>query len=186
MHEKNCCLPCKITLAMKGMILVFSSCLLEEHMSQFLEELKTRHADALKRLQAAQQKMATAQAELQAVSQEYNSLQHLANIEAAKIQQPAGEPITVNVSSRIAPPALPHTSETNKTETIRELLRQHPAGMTPTDIWKEVKGQMVHRPYLYSILKRLKDKDEVCVRRGKYIAKMTPKPEEGKGQTMVQ
>ena len=155
-------------------------------MNQFLEELKTRLTDTAKRLQAAQQKAGLAQVELQAVTQEYNSLQHLANVEAARIQQSTGASITVNVNSRIAQPALPQASDTNKTETIRELLRQHPAGMTPTDIWKEVKGQMAHRPYLYSILKRLKDKDEVCVRRGKYIAKMTPKSEEGKGQTMVQ
>ncbi len=155
-------------------------------MSVFLEELKTRLTDAGRRLQAAQQKTAIAQAELQAVTQEYSSLQHLANVEAARSQQSAGTPITATVNSRIADPALPQVSDTNKTETIRELLRQHPAGMTPTDIWKEVKGQMAHRPYLYSILKRLKDRDEVCVRRGKYIVKMMPKPEEGKGQTMVQ
>jgi hypothetical protein len=172
--------------AMKGMILVFSSCLLEEHMSQFLEELKTRLAEVLKRLQIAQQKSQVAQAELQAVTQEYNSLQYLATVENARIQQSAGTTITVNVGSRIAQPALPQATETNKTETIRELLRQHPTGMTPTDIWKEVKGQMAHRPYLYSILKRLKDKDEVCVRRGKYVMKMMPKPEESRGQTLVQ
>ena len=155
-------------------------------MSQFLEELKTRMAEALKSLQAAQQKSAIAQAELQAVTQEYNSLAHLANVETARIQQSTGAPINVNVSSRIAQPALPQGSDTNKTETIRELLRQHPTGMTPTDIWKEVKDQMAHRPYLYSILKRLKDKDEVCVRRGKYVMKIMPKSEDGRGQTMVQ
>jgi hypothetical protein len=155
-------------------------------MSQFLDELKIRMAEALKSLQAAQQKSATAQAELQAVTQEYNSLAHLANVETARNQQSAGTPITVNVSSRMGPPALPQGSESNKTETIRELLRQHPAGMTPTDIWKEVRDQMAHRPYLYSILKRLKDKDEVCVRRGKYVMKITPKTEDGRGQTMVQ
>lgn len=155
-------------------------------MSQFLEELKTRMAEALKSLQAAQQKSAIAQAELQAVTQEYNSLAHLANVETARIQQSTGAPINVTVSSRIAQPALPQGSDTNKTETIRELLRQHPTGMTPTDIWKEVKDQMAHRPYLYSILKRLKDKDEVCVRRGKYVMKIMPKSEDGRGQTMVQ
>lgn len=155
-------------------------------MSQFLDELKTRLQDALKRLQAAQQKSAIAQAELQAVTQEYNSLQHLANVEATRNQQATGGPITVTVTSRIAQPALSQTGETNKTETIRELLRQHPAGMTPTDIWKEVKDQMTHRAYLYSVLKRLKDKDEVTVRRGKYITKMLPKTEENRGQTLVQ
>src|SRR5467141_2816 len=107
-------------------------------MSVFLEELKVRFMDAQKRLVTAQQKMAIAQAELQAVTQEYNSLQHLANVEAARIQQSTGAPITVNVSPRITQPALPQASDTNKTETIRELLRQHPTGMTPTDIWKEV------------------------------------------------
>ena len=155
-------------------------------MSQFLEELKVRSGDALKRLQAAQARTQAATAELQAVGQEYNSLQHLVNVETAKIQQGAGQPITVPARVQATTPALSQTTETNKTEVIRELLRQHPTGMTPTDIWKEVKGQMAHRPYLYSILKRLKDKDEVTVRRGKYVAKMLPKSEEGRGQTLVQ
>jgi hypothetical protein len=155
-------------------------------MSQFLDELKTRLAEVLKRLQAAQQKAQAAQGELQAVTQEYNSLQYLANIEAARTQQSAGTSVTTTVPSRIAQSALPQAIEGNKTETVRELLRQHPTGMTPTDIWKEVKNQMAHRPYLYSILKRLKDKDEVTVRRGKYIAKILPKPEESRGQSLVQ
>jgi hypothetical protein len=155
-------------------------------MNQFLDELKARLAEVQKRLQVAQQKAQAAQLELQAVTQEFNSLQYLANVEANRNPESAGTPITINVGSRIAQPALPQASETNKTETIRELLRQHPTGMTPTDIWKEVKGQMAHRPYLYSILKRLKDKDEVAVRRGKYFVKMLPKSEESRGQTLVQ
>ena len=47
--------------------------------------------------------------------------------------------------------------------------------MTPSDLWKQVKAQFTHRPYLYSALKRLKDRDEVTVRRGKYLLKNNPK-----------
>lgn len=147
-------------------------------MSDFVDELKARMAEAQKRLQAAQQEMQVAQAKYQAVAQEFNSLQFLLGSENAKLQQQSNQP------ALDAPPQ--QAADLNKTDMIRGLLRQHPAGMTPSEIWKEVKGQLSHRAYLYSVLKRLKDKDEVIVRRGKYISKIMPKPEEGKEQTLLQ
>jgi hypothetical protein len=59
----------------------------------------------------------------------------------------------------------------NQTEAVRELLRRHPGGMTPSDIWREVSGQFKYRAYLYSVLKRLRDREEVVMRRKKYALK---------------
>lgn len=160
-------------------------------MSNFFEELKIRHAEAHKRLQVAQQEAQVVQTRYQAIAQEFNSLQLLLNVEAAKpenkpedkIAQPA---VTVIARTVSMIPQATTGHETNKTEMIRELLRQYPQGIAPTELWKQVKTRMTHRAYLYSILKRLKDKGEVMVKRGKYIAKIMPKPEEEKEQTLVQ
>ena len=164
-------------------------------MTNFFEELKIRHADAQKRLQAVQQEMQAMQARFQAVAQEFNSLQLLLNVEAAKPENKPADTaaknatpnaITVIARAVSAEPQATTGHETNKTEMIRELLRQYPAGITATDIWKNVKTQMTHRAYLYSILKRLKDKGEVMVKRGKYISKIMPlKSEEEKDQNLV-
>jgi hypothetical protein len=151
-------------------------------MSVFLDELNVRLAEAQKRLQTAQIEAQVAQGKLQAIIQEFNSLQFLVNSEKAKLQQQDNQPLsTSNIPANQSTVA---QGELNKTDMIRSLLRQHPGGMTPTDIWKQVKDQMVHRAYLYSILKRLKDKDEVIVRRGKYITKMISKSTEGGNESV--
>ncbi len=62
---------------------------------------------------------------------------------------------------------------------IRSVLRQHPNGITPAEIWREVKDN-VGRAYVYSVLKRLKDRKQVTERRGKYFLQIITKPEEGK------
>lgn len=170
-------------------------------MTTFFEELKIRHAEAQKRLQAAQQEAQAVQARYQAIAQEFNSLQLLLNVEAAKPENKPEDKTTeaaISNANRIiirtvsmvpqatsGQSALPLVAETNKTEMIRELLRQYPGGIAPTELWKQVKTRMTHRAYLYSILKRLKDKGEVMVRRGKYIAKIMPKPEEEKEQPIL-
>jgi hypothetical protein len=65
--------------------------------------------------------------------------------------------------------------EINKTNLIRDAIRQHP-GASPADLWDAVKEQ-VSRTYLYSVLKRLKENDEVMVRRKRYYFKELSKPE---------
>jgi hypothetical protein len=75
-------------------------------------------------------------------------------------------------------------SDGNKTQAVRVLLRQHPAGMTPGEIWKCLESQMSNRVYLYSILKRLKDRGDVRERRGKYYCNL--KLEDNQGQATVQ
>ena|SRR2546427_1344350 len=164
-------------------------------MSEFLENLKVRMLESQKRFLAKQAQLTAVQAEFQVVAQEFNAWQTLVNVEARK-EQAAGTiqvsptpgqvpnvaALSVSVSSSAAAPA----AEVNKTEIVRELLRQHSSGMTPSEVWKQVKGRIAHRPYLYSVLKRLKDKGDVTEKRGKYFFKFAPKPEEGKDQNMVQ
>jgi len=158
----------------------------EEHMSDFLNELKYRLQDAQRRLQAAQQDSQAAQAKLNAVAQEFNSLQFLVNAETAKQSQSAGSATPPTPVTPSAQTTLSQSPELNKTDLIRGLLRDHPAGMTPTEIWRLVKGQITHRAYLYSVLKRLKDRDEVSVRRGKYVPKIMTKNEEDKVALVLQ
>lgn len=151
-------------------------------MTDFLDELKARFADAQKRLQVAQAELQAANTRLQGIAQEFNSLQFLLNQENAKLQHQT-KPAPTEATDANVPQ---QTSEINKTDMIRDLLRQQADGLSPTEIWKQVKTQMSHRAYLYSVLKRLKDKDEVIVRRGKYIIKIVPKTNAGGEHNFVQ
>jgi hypothetical protein len=138
-------------------------------MGVFLDQLKTRMEEAHKRLQTSQQKASAAQAEYQAAGQEFNSLQLLVNLELARA--------TKSSSTAIMRQAAVSGAEINKTDLVRDLIIQHPAVITPPDIWKQVGSQLGRRQYLYSVLKRLKDRDEIVDRKGKYVAKAAVKPE---------
>jgi hypothetical protein len=147
---------------------------------EFVDELKSRMQDAQRRLTLAQQEMQVAQAKYQSVAQEFGSLQHLLNVEIAaqqKAQETQGYIFTVD-QAPTKPQLQAGISSENKTDAVRKLLSQYPTGITPSDLWKQIQTQMKHRAYLYSILKRLRDKEEVMVRRGKYILKIVPKTEE--------
>ncbi len=48
-----------------------------------------------------------------------------------------------------------------------------------------VKEQFAHRAYVYSVLKRLKDKDQIIERRGRYFFRVTPKLAEAKDQAII-
>jgi hypothetical protein len=158
-------------------------------MSQFLDILRARLADAQQRLQIAQANLVRVQTEHQAVMQEYGSWQ---NAVAVETRREAQEQAQIQASERVlaggSPPTpVPHLavplvapgSEINKVHLIRDVLRQHPNGITPADVWREVKDH-VGRAYVYSVLKRLKDRKQVAERRGKYFLQITPKPEETK------
>jgi hypothetical protein len=98
----------------------------------------------------------------------------------ASVQPPASEkPVeaTPAPSHEIIEPASSATD--NKTELVRELLAQHPEGMTPAEIWHALRNH-VARAYVYSILKRLKDADEIIYlrRRKKYSLRVVSKSEE--------
>jgi hypothetical protein len=166
-------------------------------MAAILDELKLRHAEAQKRLvettqafQLAQQAQQAAQMEANvwhgAVQAEMRKVQLLA--EAAQKNQMAlpntkiepDEPVTaaektVELVERLNAvrdrAGLDSQEPVNQTEAVRELLRRHPGGMTPSDIWREVSGQFKYRAYLYSVLKRLRDREEVVMRRKKYALK---------------
>lgn len=151
----------------------------------FLEECKARFVEAQKRVQVTNQELQIAQARHQGAMQEANSLQFMIHTETIRRQQ--NNTIPAQAVPKTIPAEVPaaQPSEVNKTDMIRELLRQHPTGMTPTEIWREVKSQMTHRAYLYSILSRLKDRDEVSVKRKKYFLRVVPKPAEEKEAAVV-
>jgi hypothetical protein len=167
-------------------------------MSQFLEMLKTRLADAQTRLQLAQVALQKATIEHQAVMQEFSSWQNAVNVESRREMQdqvtqqpqPLARAVPVNVvtqplasSTHIHHAAV--SPEINKSNLIREVLRQHPNGVSPADVWKEVRDH-VGRAYVYSVLKRLKDRKQASERRGKYFLLVDVKPEEDKeGQSIV-
>jgi hypothetical protein len=161
-------------------------------MNQFLEELKSRMEDAQRRLQLAAAALQAAQVQHQAIAQEFGSLQFLFQVETRKAQggaaHAASVPQQAAIRAQVTPIQSPPADQTepNKTELVRDVLRQHPDGMQPKDLWKAVSGQIGHRPYLYSILKRLRERGDVFQKRGKYFPKMTPKPEDGKEQLMLQ
>jgi hypothetical protein len=153
-------------------------------MDTFLETLKLRHTESQRRMQIAQQKLTAAQAEYQAASQEFgawnfalateNHRAELAKtngatwIEGNHAKQITNQPAEPPVEP---PPIATKTDTNNKTELVRTFLQQHPTGVTPSDLWTALKSQLGYRAYVYSVLKRLKDKDEVHERRGKYYFK---------------
>lgn len=170
-------------------------------MDHFLETLKSRFLDAQKRQIAAQLNLAKAQNEFNLANQELAGWQIAIAAEERKLAPPASQPLqpphspqpsptTIVIRASATPSATTSTevkSEINKTQAVHQLLRQHPAGITPRDLWKEASGHLTNRTYLYSILKRLKDRDEITIRRGKYYPKVAPTnhAQEGSSQTGV-
>jgi hypothetical protein len=174
-----------------------------------LETLKTRVTESQKRWQEAQQKLTGAQQEFQIAQVEFANWQGVLQAEMRRLGQLAPLPQAVQPQPRIFPnnavrvtPAQPlavnsaplpapqpqvsveesaQTSEVNKTELIREVLRLHPAGMTPKEIRTALKGE-VSRDYIYSVLKRLKDRDQILFQRKKrkYFMRVPQKAEEPK------
>ncbi len=158
-------------------------------MPSILEALKERLAEATKNYNEATVKFQLAQAAHQQAGMELNiwrgaveaeARAEQARVEAAKAAQPtlAGiEPQSTSTGvneANVDEASLRATSSdatvsTNKTEMVRTLLRQNPAGLTAPQIWQHVTSEFKHRPYMYSVLKRLKDRDEVTFRRNKYF-----------------
>jgi hypothetical protein len=153
-------------------------------MSEFLETLKTRMAEAQKRFNESQQKLQVAQLEHQTAAQEFSSWQKAVEVEARREAAiPAGAEGPLPIATRTTVVLEPSTTEPNKTQMIRELLRDHPAGMTPGEVWRAVKNSFPHRAYVYSVLKRLTEREQIIgPRRGKYFFRVPSKPEEGKLQ----
>lgn len=170
-------------------------------MVKILDEIRARLAEAQKRLAEATVKFQAAQAALQGAQHNHN-VWHMALqveqrdesiLQAKAIEKQLPLPTTTQKADPIAAPIAADAAEhpadnseaTNKTDVVRNLLRQHPAGMSAVEIWKEVGAQFNHRPYLYSVLKRLRDRDEIVKRRTKYCLVVIPKAEEAKEQPIV-
>ena len=158
-------------------------------MNPTLEDLKARLAVAHKILAEATQQLQVAQQNQQKAASDFNvwnaAVAILTREEQAKQAAAHENQLPIGLSAPTPEPVQSsptnstqlQTSEAgspNKTEIVRELLRQHPSGMTPSEIWKELGDQIGNRPYLYSVLKRLRDRDEVTLRRNKYAVKIKP------------
>lgn len=155
-------------------------------MNTTLEDLRTRLAIAHKALTEAAQQLQIAQQNQQKAASDYSVFNAAVAILAKEEEEKKATANAKQFPMELSEPELEHapsvavssngseTTPPNKTELVRELLRHHLGGMTPTEIWKELRGQFVHRAYLYSVLKRLRDKDEVTLRRNKYALKIKP------------
>jgi hypothetical protein len=169
-------------------------------MSKILEELQVRVADSKSRLDVATKSFQVAQAAFQQAQQDHNVWNAALMAEQRDEQRRAAAAIEKQLplpTSQVEPKpftwehdvpdlADERADHFNKTDAVRDLLRRHPAGMTAVDIWNEVSDDFKHRPYLYSVLKRLRDREEIVKRRNKYCLKLTPKTEGAHEQTVVQ
>jgi hypothetical protein len=152
-------------------------------MNTFLETLKVRAEEAAKNLAIAQQETQVAQARLQLAAQEHHAWSHAYATELGKEKK--SNP-TTEAPSPLASVAHhgSQRTERNKTEAVRGLLKQSPGGLTPSDIWSHLEPEMPNRTYVYSILKRLKDRGEAKERRGRYF--LISESEAVQNQTTVQ
>jgi hypothetical protein len=179
-------------------------------MANILDEIKTRLAEAQKQLVEATQTLSVAQQKHQAAQHNFNiwnaalqieqreeQLRQAATAEkqpdlpipnlptvAVRISTPNGVAVFNGLPATLAPQqeSADEQDVPSKTDIVRNLLREHPAGMSAVDLWKTVGSRFGHRPYLYSILKRLRDRGEIQKRRNKYTLAATPKSEEEKVQ----
>lgn len=158
---------------------------------EFIEICKERFAESQRRFGSAHQTLQKAQQEFAQAQLEQNNWHGVLNSEVARLArlQNAAQanqgllpipPAASNGTEHTQPSSsTPETgSDINKTELVRELLNQHTEGMTPGEVWAVLKNQ-IPRPYVYSILKRLKDADQVIYnrRRKRYSLRITTKPE---------
>jgi hypothetical protein len=160
-------------------------------MDPLLDGMRERLEKAKARLAKAQLGFQAAQAEMQAAAGEcsiWNSaLSLVMRDEEKRLAESHEKQIPMNLPELQPTPSAEKATENggplqaaqagaaiNKTEKVREVLREHETGITPAGIWTEVQDHFSGRPYLYAVLKRLRDNDEVSIRRGKYQLK--PKP----------
>ena len=161
-------------------------------MSEFLEHLKSDLAEAQKRFAHFQAQLQSSQAAFQAAAADVQSYQRVVDAQTKKEELDSQQSKSPQEAARIAtaspaptPEVAEGSSSVNKTQMIRDALRQH-AGATPADLMEYTGGQ-IGRAYLYSVLKRLREKEEVIVRRKKYYWKGEAKIEEvRKSQDVVQ
>jgi hypothetical protein len=149
-------------------------------------------------MQAAQQRFNAATAEFTAIGQELFGWAKAVETESRReeLAKPVQGPATeagVQAQPNVAPsvpaktidvvpvPTDSQPSEVNKTAHMLELIQQRP-GLTPGELWTASK--IPNRGYVYSILGRLKERELVTERRGKYyfrvqVAKSAEMKQEG-------
>jgi hypothetical protein len=140
-------------------------------MSQFVEMLKQRLAEAQRRVAITQVNLQKAQQEHNTVLQEFNSWNNALAVEMRREQETQGQ-IDTAAQTPGANPEPPVTiqeqgPEINKAGLIREVLQRYPNGVRPVKVWMELRDQ-VPRPYVYSVLSRMKQKKQARELRGKY------------------
>lgn len=141
-----------------------------------LAEVQARHVEVTKRFQAAQ-------AEWQLVNAEVTGYQKVIELETRReLEKAAVAPQVQGPASKAEQQA---DQDSNKTQLVREALALHP-GLTPAQVWGAVKTRIGRRTYVYSILKRLKDRKQIVERRGKYYLPEAPKVLEVNEQTTLQ
>jgi hypothetical protein len=162
-------------------------------MSVFLEQLKVKAAAAQKRLQEATARLQAAQAEHTAATNESNTWNFAIHVEAPREAAEEAARNPTRVADAIAIPKADEPvsvgnpeGEINKTELVRNVLRQHIGGMRPVEVWHALREQIPQRGYVYAILGRLKSRDQVTAKGGKYRLRIPPRREETKPVTTVQ
>lgn len=150
-------------------------------MSTFLDTLRQRMTEAQSRAASAQKALQDAQNEHTSAMRDYESWSRAFEAESKREGISVAKTVMVEISTK-SPDATTEDAEgteRNKTELIRDVIKQHPAGVTPGEIWSTVKNQIPRRNYVYAVLGRLKDRDQVSVRNGKYRIKIVPAKENG-------
>ena len=150
-------------------------------MSQLIERLKEGFAEVQKRQTEIGERWRAVQAEWNAVSAEVTGYAKVIELETKReLEQAATLPPIEGPPTREE-----HQTEqdSNQTQLVRDALAAHPGGLTPAQVWGAVKGKVTRRTYVYSVLKRLKDRKQVTEKRGKYSLPATPKVEEATEET---
>jgi hypothetical protein len=141
-----------------------------------LAEAQARHAEITKRHQAVT-------AEWQASNAEVTGYMKVLEVEARReLEKAASVPPIEGPASKAEHEA---DRDSNKTQLVRDALALHP-GLTPAQVWGAVKTRITRRTYVYSVLKRLKDRKQIVERRGKYYLPEVPKMSEVTEQTTLQ
>jgi hypothetical protein len=152
-------------------------------MSELLDRLKDGLADAQKRQAESLKRFQAVQVEYNIVTAEVTGYQKVLELETRKeLEKAAATPPVIGPQQQSEQQV---ERELNKTELVRSALAEHP-GLTPAQLWGALRNQMGRRNYLYSILKRLKDRKQILEKRGKYYLPPTPKIEEGHEQQTLQ
>ena len=159
-------------------------------MNEFVETLKSRVAESRQRLDEARKNFEVVEGVLKKAVAEYTAWEGALQSELRKPVTVAAVGLAAGVAAATATGTQanvpPIAADLNQTDLIRDALRRRPTGLTPAELWKVVGDQVANRSYIYAVLGRLKERDQVYVRRGKYHIKVVEKSEpDGENQELV-